>query len=196
MGAVGAGVSADGVGAVLPVQGVVPVAAADAVMVVVAVQGVVALVCADGVVAVTTAPRPTPHWSRSDPMHWSRSDPIRSSPSPPDTPRAPEEMARSGVRWVVPVAGTREDLDIGRMDASYTHHVPQPRSRAATTVREHKRRPAGSSPLRPTDHHGPGASPSGHLSAGAVPRGGRDGPGPDLAGRVLDKGLLEHPDVD
>jgi len=58
-------------------------------------------------------------------------------------------MARSGVRWVVPVAGTREDLDIGRMDASYTHHVPGPRSRAATTGREHKRRPAGSSPYAP-----------------------------------------------
>lgn len=37
------------------------------------------------------------------------------------------------------------------MDASYTRHVPGPRSRAATTVREHMRRPSGSSPYdRPT----------------------------------------------
>lgn len=47
---------------------------------------------------------------------------------------------------VVPLAGAHENLDIGRVHTSYTHHLTGPRSRRATTVREHQRRPTGSSP--------------------------------------------------
>ncbi|MEX5255082.1 hypothetical protein [Kocuria arenosa] len=56
------------------------------------------------------------------------------------------DRAHSSVTWVVPVAGAHEHLEIGKMDASYTRLITGPRSRAATTVREHMRRPAGSSP--------------------------------------------------
>lgn len=61
-------------------------------------------------------------------------------------PAEHDQITRSGVARVVPVAGAHENLDIGRMDTSYTHHPAGPRSRRATTVREHKRRPVGSSP--------------------------------------------------
>ncbi|MFI7744635.1 hypothetical protein [Kocuria rhizosphaericola] len=71
----------------------------------------------------------------------------------PLAPQLPERAvteglprAHSSVTWVVPVAGAHEHLEIGKMDASYTRHITGPRSRAATTVREHMRRPAGSSP--------------------------------------------------
>jgi hypothetical protein len=85
--------------------------------------------------------------AESHPVADDRPDQVLTLTTHQPKERAP--VARPGVTWVVPVAGTHEGLDIGRMDASYTHHVPGPRSRAATTVREHKRRPAGSSPYAP-----------------------------------------------
>lgn len=69
------------------------------------------------------APRPIPHWS------WS--DLSRSSPSSPISRRSGRWLPALGAGWVVSVAGTHEDLGIGRMDTSSTHHVPGSRSRAA-----------------------------------------------------------------
>lgn len=61
-------------------------------------------------------------------------------------PGPAQAVGRSSATWVVPVAGTHEELEVNRMDVSYTRRVAGPRSRRGTMVRGHMRRPAGSGP--------------------------------------------------
>ena len=72
-----------------------------------------------------------------------------------EEPVVQSHAASSGPRtvaaatWVQPVSGDWGGLVLEQMESSYTRHRAGPRSRAATTVREHLRRAPGTSKSEP-----------------------------------------------
>lgn len=71
-------------------------------------------------------------------------EPVVQSRAAPSGPRTV-----AAATWVQPVSGDWGGLVLEQMESSYTRHRPGPRSRAATTVREHLRRAQGASKSEP-----------------------------------------------